>query len=383
MANLGKTLLQRKDINLIQLNLALDFMVFYGGRLGTNLLELGVISEETLANALSQSLGLPPCHQRDLENVPPEVLKTYSPQLAFRTQSVPFRKVGKELYVTMIDPRNELAQNEIRRTIGGPVLFHVTPELRIHIALEKYFMIRMDARMRALSSKVRGFSGPVRRTPVFAQDDLDISFSKPKDLPPIVPSTTDGWVTDDQPKRSAPAVVVPKKSTEKVALSIQKLAFELEEAKSRDEIAELCLTFSQRFLKRVVLFVLKKDVGFGWDGRGEGLTREKVKSIVIPLNEPSVFQTLLESQGHLLGPLAPTAVNVQFQKALGEVSPPNALLLPLTIGGITFGAIYGDNGEQPVASEGINELQVMVSRANIAFERLIVAERKKALALGA
>jgi len=109
------------------------------------------------------------------------------------------------------------------------------------------------------------------------------------------------------------------------------------------------------------------------------LNKEKIKSIVFPLNEPSIFQTVVASQGHYLGSVPDFPVNNRFFDALGGNKPKNVLLLPLTLGGITFGALYGDNGEKEVQSDGINELQVVVSRANIAFERLIIAEREKAL----
>jgi len=76
----------------------------------------------------------------------------------------------------------------------------------------------------------------------------------------------------------------------KITLSIQKISWLLEMARTRDEIAEYILQFSQMYLKRVALFILRKDMGFGWDGRGEGINRSLIRSLVIQLGGSIYFQ---------------------------------------------------------------------------------------------
>jgi hypothetical protein len=359
MMTLGKTLLLRKDINLIQLNLALDFRVFYGGKLGTNLLELGIISEDTLSQALAQSLGIPPALKADLENVAPDVLATIPPEVAYRSQAVPFRIMGPQLYVAFAEPRNSAALAQVRRVTKLQILPHISCEFRIQTALENFYQIRMDPRMKEIEAKA------LSTTPFYPADS---STQKEQD-----------WHGDHPPKVVKTRFSSSASPSGKVTLSVQKITLMLEEAKSRDAIGQLVLQFAQKYLERVALFVLRKDVGFGWDAIGEGLSKEMIKAIVFPIKEPSIFNTVVASQGHYLGRVPDTAVNEQFYKAFGEPKPHNVLLLPLTLGGITFGALYGDNGTKQVQSDGINELQVVVSRANIAFERLIIAEREKAL----
>ena len=371
MANLGQTLLKRNLINLIQLNLALDFKVFYGGRLGTNLLELGILQEEDLAKSLSESLGLPYALAKDLENVSPHIIQKIPREVAFRTKSIPFRFQDGHLYVAMIEPKNYRAYDEVRKSSPHPILAHITPELRAHIALEYYYQIRMNPRMKNLATKLQSIK-TLTTTRGTASEIKEIKLT----LPPPIENVS--WVSDDGPTPSfslKPAGEDPGK----VTLSVQKISWLLEMARTRDEIAEYILQFSQMYLKRVALFVLRKEMGFGWDGRGEEINRSLIRSIVIPLNEASIFRTVVQSQGHFLGTVPKTRINNEFLSSLGAIKPPNILLLPLTLGGITFGALYGDNGKERVDPEGINELQVMISRANIAFERLIISEREKAL----
>lgn len=362
--NLGQTLLRRKDINLIQLNLALDFKVFYGGKLGTNLLELGVISENTLSEALGESMGVPAAFRKDFDQIPADVVRRVPRETAFRAQAMPFRVANGQLYVAMADPLNPQQVSELRTAMGKqPLLIHVAPELRVQAALEDYYQLKMEPRFKTLATKAFSRSEPPDK----------VALSAPERPPAPVAAAPDDWVQEDI------SFAKPADLSGRVTLSVHKISLMLEEAKSRDEIASLALQFAQKFLKRVALFVLRKDIGFGWDGRGPAMSKERVKSIMIPLEEPSIFQTVVQSQGHYLGSVPDTAVNRQFYAALEIPKPKNVMLLPLTIGGITFGVIYGDNGEAAVESDGINELQVMVSRVNIAFERLIISEREKAL----
>src|SRR5258706_15895839 len=101
MANLGKILLQRKYINLIQLNLALDFQVFYGNRLGTNLLELGIVTEKQLCEALTENVGLPCVRREQLEEIPRHLIERLPRETAYRCRAIPFKLVGQKMHVAM------------------------------------------------------------------------------------------------------------------------------------------------------------------------------------------------------------------------------------------------------------------------------------------
>jgi len=187
MASLGQTLLKRNKINLIQLNLALDFKVFYGGRLGTNLLELGILKEDQLSRALSESLGLPFALESDFENISFELIQKIPREVAYRTLSVPFGLMDSHLYTAMVEPRNQRAYEELRAASPHPLLVHIAPEIRIHMALEHYYQIHMNSRMKNLASKFQNlralttrktFSPPPQKgrsccTPFATRCDLD------------------------------------------------------------------------------------------------------------------------------------------------------------------------------------------------------------------
>src|SRR5207248_11056423 len=57
MAKIGEILISEGHLTQDGLEEALDWQVLYGGRLGTNLLELKLVEEEHLARALGKQLG--------------------------------------------------------------------------------------------------------------------------------------------------------------------------------------------------------------------------------------------------------------------------------------------------------------------------------------
>src|SRR5215207_7994856 len=84
MAKLGQLLVARGWITVQQLTRALKNQSVVGGRLGTCLLEMDVISEDLLLKGLSEQLGVPAAAVDDLRAVSEEVRDLLSPRLARR-----------------------------------------------------------------------------------------------------------------------------------------------------------------------------------------------------------------------------------------------------------------------------------------------------------
>src|SRR5690606_34117816 len=63
----------------------------------------------------------------------------------------------------------------------------------------------------------------------------------------------------------------------------------LDEAKSRDEVAETLLRFALSRGKRVAAFVRRRNLWAGWMGGGRGVQDARVKSLLIPHLSETVF----------------------------------------------------------------------------------------------
>src|SRR5262245_13153544 len=122
---LGTLLLRDGIINLDQLEAALRAQVLFGGKLGTNLVELGHISLDTLATYLGKTLGVPAATKEVLEQADAEAVALVPPNMAAAHSAFPFgfeeepdgRRV---LAVAMVDPRSRASVDELERVTGFP-----------------------------------------------------------------------------------------------------------------------------------------------------------------------------------------------------------------------------------------------------------------------
>src|SRR5689334_15438837 len=81
---LGTMLLRDGVINLDQLEAALRAQVLFGGKLGTNLVELGHLTLDQLSQYLGRTLGVPPATQEDFESAQPAAIAMLPRQVAER-----------------------------------------------------------------------------------------------------------------------------------------------------------------------------------------------------------------------------------------------------------------------------------------------------------
>nr|MBA3500674.1 general secretion pathway protein GspE [Deltaproteobacteria bacterium] len=115
---LGTLLLRNAAIGLSQLEAALRNQVLYGGRLGTNLVELGFIDLELLSTYLSDLTGFPIATPTLLDEIDKNVLDTLGPDEAHRLRSVPLGYLGSgtdTVAVAMVDPMDVSALDDLKR----------------------------------------------------------------------------------------------------------------------------------------------------------------------------------------------------------------------------------------------------------------------------
>ena len=108
---LGTLLLRNAAIGLSQLEAALRSQVLYGGRLGTNLVELGYIDLELLSAYLAELSGFPIATPTLLDQADPGLLEKLGADDAHRLRAIPLGYLGEgsSIAVGLID----------RRGVGG------------------------------------------------------------------------------------------------------------------------------------------------------------------------------------------------------------------------------------------------------------------------
>src|SRR5256885_7443489 len=89
MPKIGEVLIREGHLTPDGLEEALDWQVLYGGRLGTNLLELRLVAEEQLARALGKQLGAEVAWGELA--VDPALIATVPKHIADRQELVPWK----------------------------------------------------------------------------------------------------------------------------------------------------------------------------------------------------------------------------------------------------------------------------------------------------
>lgn len=130
---LGELLMEAGFITPAQLQSAITHQKIARGRLGSNLVALGYITEDVLMDFLSHQAGVPQVDVRSLE-VPAEVLKLVPHRLADQFTVLPIAtKEPKSLVLAMSDPSDLNAIDSARFASG----LHIQPVVASHSALRK------------------------------------------------------------------------------------------------------------------------------------------------------------------------------------------------------------------------------------------------------
>jgi type IV pilus assembly protein PilB len=137
-SRLGEILVKDSLITADQLKQALEHQKKNGGRLGTCLVKLGLVSDDDITAVLSRQYGVPSINLKFYE-VDPAVIKLVPQETATRYQIVPLSRVGSTLTIAMTDPTNVFAMDDIKFMTGFNVEPVVASETAISEAIHKFY----------------------------------------------------------------------------------------------------------------------------------------------------------------------------------------------------------------------------------------------------
>lgn len=200
MLRLGELLIAAGELTAMEFEQALRAQVMWGGRIGTNLVELGYLDLDKLAVALGKQHRLPPALGHHFESSDPTVQARLAADVAERYSCVPLLYAGPrktKLIVATISPLDKrtiaiiaddmrLAPELIVQSIAG--------ELRIRYHLERVYNIKRSTRFLRAKGKT---------VPPFPQLDIDpLAFEDSQvDVPIPVPQVDDDLAIGDETVR--------------------------------------------------------------------------------------------------------------------------------------------------------------------------------------
>ena len=137
-AKLGQILIASGVITEEQLNEALKLQKRGGGRLGTNLVKLGHITEDKLATFLSKQYGMSAIDLAEYK-IDTAVLKLITADMAKKHMMMPLTRIGATLTIAMADPSNVFAVDDIKFMTGYNVEVVIATESALINAITTYY----------------------------------------------------------------------------------------------------------------------------------------------------------------------------------------------------------------------------------------------------
>jgi hypothetical protein len=389
---LGDLLLQQGVITPAELEEALKYQAIFGGKLGTNLIELGALNEEDITLALSRKFAVPAVDLEQIMHVAPEAIAAIPAELAAKRRVLPLRLEGRRLTLAMADPADLKTLDEVAFRTGLVIRPQVVAEVRLGLALEKHYGIKRDWRYINGAKRVKSRKKDIE--PDLCPPEVALALPQKKDWELLQPKPERPKRGDVSMAESPPAWQAAREEEilnlqeadvdeaeaaegkpESITPLGEKTAAELMvEAEDRDEILAAVLGSLARDYCRCAIFLVREEFAKGWKCAFEGQPRPGFEQLQIPLNEPSVLKTVVEGKSYYLGPIPRTPFNSMMFQELGGSVPPAALLVPLLMVGRVVGILYVDDPGVNLGERLIG-LQKLTARAAMAFEILVLKNK--------
>jgi type IV pilus assembly protein PilB len=137
-AKLGEILVRENLLTPQQLREALEFQREHGGRLGFNLVKMGLVSDDMITAVLSRQYGVPSVNL-ELFDIDDSVIRLIPREVAEKYSVLPLSRVGATLTLAMVDPTNVFAMDDIKFMTGLNIEPVVVSEASVQEAIARYY----------------------------------------------------------------------------------------------------------------------------------------------------------------------------------------------------------------------------------------------------
>jgi type IV pilus assembly protein PilB len=175
-AKLGEILVRENLISPQHLRQALDYQREHGGRLGFNLVKLGLVSDDTITAILSRQYGIPSVNL-ELFDIEDSVLRLIPQEVAQKYSVLPLSRVGATLTLAMVDPTNVFAMDDIKFMTGLNVEPVVVAEASVQQAISKYYSTSREIELASVAPEVVSNGNGFSDADMVSLDNLDLDHS--------------------------------------------------------------------------------------------------------------------------------------------------------------------------------------------------------------
>jgi hypothetical protein len=366
---LGEILIQLGLLTPEQLKTTLENRDLLGGKIGTQLVERGLVNTDQVAEGLSRQMRVPAAMQRHFDKADPNVVAMLKPVLAARYMAIPLvaaRSGVKRIVVAMATPQDVQVVDDVSFALGARIEPMVAAELAVVRNLKRFYNLDVKVN-RPATPEAR----PRSSTRSYGSSEIPALSSPPPPLaPPTAPAKRPTHPMLEIPIE-VPRILPPPPGA---AVSLEDVVHRLSVAENRDQVADIVIDFMLPRFGCGLIFVMRGANAHVWRGFAPGVDARAIETIAFPMSMPSMFKAAKDRMATFRGPPPSEGVylHTQIWKYLHAEPPADVVVVPIGIGERVICLVYAhatDSSRLP--SDFVEELQAVCSAAANAFVRLI------------
>jgi hypothetical protein len=406
MQTFGHYLVEQGVITKDQFEEATQSRVVFGGRLGTNLAELGYMRLEDIGRHLAKHLEAPLPPEDWLTNPSSEARDAIAPELVEKHSVLPLRVEQRTLHLAMLDPHDPVQVDEIAFATGMRIVTYVVPEVQLLALLEHHYGLRREVRYINLGKEAAaGLTKKPKTAEDLNQKSPKLNPDAAEDMAPLGDSqdlideesfqslhaktdpnssTEQTQATDDHAaevpemdladlKASPPVDAAPELAEDSVAA----LEVALVLASDRDAVSEIALRIARRYTEAAAVFIVRGGIISGFRGDGEAIS-EQIAGILLPTESDCAITAPATTKVPFRGRPPEGGLDTTLLTNLQRSGAREVTVFPILIRNQVVNLLYTDSGKNPLGETGFAALGALATLIARAYERLIL-ERKSAI----
>jgi len=407
MKTFGHYLVERGVITKDQFEEATQSRVVFGGRLGTNLAELGFMRVEEIARHLSENLEVPLAPEEWVSQPSTAARDAVAGELVEKHRVLPLHLEKRTLHLAMLNPRDPAQVDEIAFATGLRIVPYVLPEVQLLALLEHHYGLRREVRYIHLGKEAA--AGLTTKAKTAAEDPNQNSPElNPDAAEDMAPLGTSQDLIDEESFQSLHANADPNSSTaqnqaaasrapevpemdladlessappadaapELAEGSIAALEVALVLASDREAVSEIALRVASHYTEAAAIFIVRGGIISGFRGDGVAIS-EQIAGILLPAESDCAITAPATTKTPFRGRPPENGLNTTLLASLQRSEAREVTVFPILIRDEVVNLLYTDSGQNPLGETGFAALSALADLITRAYERLIL-ERKAA-----
>ncbi len=330
--------------------------------LGNILVSQGMLDEAALSKALA--------FQKREPDKPLGMILTDMGAVQAQTLQNVIRKQIEEIIYDLLDWEGGFFNFELGEIIPKDSIEIDTQEFLLKSGISAEYLLMEGTRI--LDERRKDEKKPAAAKPA------PVTISPSPAAPTAAPKAPQAHVSYE-PAKEEFRTRIEKEGPRKDITALRSMFDELRFPTATAEVTLLILRYASEVVNRAVLFMVKKDevrgLGqFGIELKGK-FADQVVRNIRIPLNQPSVFLSVIESRRSFLGALESNQSHTYLVNELGGAMPEAVIAIPLVVDGKVALVVYGDNIPERRPIRGMDTLEIFMNQAGMALEKALLEKR--------